>query len=156
MLSLSKLAAIATEDDSPKLIESINNSLTLIEHQEQLPMNLLAAFGYDDNQTKVLEPEELIALYVSPENAEATEVEFRKALELLSYVDPEDVDDVKHKIWCAAILRDTWSDYNADAASDVMQDMLFFKLIDLCHFLGEFNYVQSKLFESEKLEFLLF
>lgn len=66
----------------------------------------------------------------------ATEAEYRNALELLAYVD--DVGEVRHKIWCAAILRDDWSSYNINAPQEDLQNMLFFKLVDLCFFMGKF------------------
>jgi nuclear pore complex protein Nup133 len=137
MLSLSKLSALASEVDTSQLIESINSALTLIDHQEQLPAELLTdVFGYDINCMKVLEVEELIALYVSPDNSLASEAEFRKALELLTYVDEDDVDDVRHKIWCAAILRDSWINCHSDeTATEFIAGTMFFKLIDMCHFL---------------------
>lgn len=65
----------------------------------------------------------------------ATEYDYRKALELLMYVD--DSIDVRHKIWCNAILRDNWTSYNANAPLDELQNMMLFKLIDLCFMLGK-------------------
>lgn len=65
----------------------------------------------------------------------ATEYDYRKALELLMYVD--DSIDVRHKIWCSAILRDNWTSYNANAPLDELQNMMLFKLIDLCFMLGK-------------------
>lgn len=54
-------------------------------------------------------------------------------MELLRYV--ENPEDCQIKIWCAAILKDDWEDYLPDAPLDKMQNMMFFKLIDLCYLL---------------------
>lgn len=44
------------------------------------------------------------------------------------------------KIWCAAILKDDWEDYLPDAALEKLQNLTFFKLIDLCYLLdGDLN-----------------
>lgn len=64
----------------------------------------------------------------------ANEADYRRALELLAFVD--DAVEVRHKIWCAAILRDDWTAYNINAPQEDLQNMLFFKLVDLCFFMG--------------------
>lgn len=66
----------------------------------------------------------------------ANEADYRRALELLAFV--EDAVEVRHKIWCAAILRDDWTTYNINAPQENLQNMLFFKLVDLCFFMGKF------------------
>uniref|UniRef100_A0A1B0CE80 Nucleoporin Nup133/Nup155-like N-terminal domain-containing protein n=1 Tax=Lutzomyia longipalpis TaxID=7200 RepID=A0A1B0CE80_LUTLO len=134
ILSLAKLSFFASGESSEH-IETINNELNLIEYQEQLPIAVLQAFGYDTDNPKVLKAEEIINLYISEENEAATEYDFRKALEMLSFV--EESHSLKHKIWCAAILRDSWSDYNMDSPLNDMQNMMFFKLIDSCHLRDE-------------------
>ena len=78
-------------------------------------------------------------MYISEENEAATEFDFRKALELLHLVD--EPLDVKHKIWCAAILRDSWTDYDMNSPADDMQNMMFFKLVDLCFLMGKLNFI---------------
>lgn len=75
-------------------------------------------------------------LFISEENETANEFDFRKALELIYYVD--DPDDARHKIWCAAILRDSWTSYNMNSPLECMQNMLFFKLIDVCYLMGKY------------------
>ncbi|GAB0092436.1 Nuclear pore complex protein Nup133 [Sergentomyia squamirostris] len=134
ILSLAKLSFFAAGESSAE-IEMINNELNLIEYQEQLPLGILQAFGYDTENPKVLRPEEIINLYISDENDTATEYDFRKALEMLQFV--EDNHDVKHKIWCATILRDSWRDYDMNNPLNDMQNMMFFKLIDCCHLRDE-------------------
>ncbi|XP_063701326.1 nuclear pore complex protein Nup133 [Culicoides brevitarsis] len=137
LLSLAKLSAIATDSQLAADIQQINSELVLIQHQEQLPPELLLNFGYDVQNQKVLTPEEIINLYISDENV-GSEEDFRKALELLQYV--EDPVEVQSKIWCAAILRDDWEDYSPDEPLEKIQNMTFFKLIDLCYLLdGDLN-----------------
>lgn len=136
MLSLSKLAALSSDIDSSLQLTQINQELNLIAHQEELPASILLDFGYDVKNPKVLKAEEIINLYISEENASANEYDFRKSLELLSYV--EDPLEVRHKIWCAAILKDSWRGYDMNSPLDGMQNMLFFKLIDLCYLMSEF------------------
>lgn len=62
-------------------------------------------------------------------------MEFRKALELLAYV--EHPYDMKHKIWCAAIKRDNWTDYDANNGVDYMHKLLFFKIIEISQLMGQ-------------------
>lgn len=60
ILSLSKLAALASEGDMSQLIEEININLGVISHQEQLSETVLRDFGYDMINPKVMSPEEII------------------------------------------------------------------------------------------------
>lgn len=62
MLSLSKLSALASksESDLVGIIEDINSQLLLINHQEQLPIGILTTFGYDIDNLKVLNAEQII------------------------------------------------------------------------------------------------
>ncbi|XP_055389232.1 nuclear pore complex protein Nup133 [Condylostylus longicornis] len=138
ILSLAKLAYLATDstDISIQMTE-INNELTLIEYQEQLPEELLQTFGYDIENQKVLKAEEMIHLLISEENESAMETDYLKALELINYTD--DPIDSRHKIWCAAILRDNWTDVDMNIPMDQMENMMFFKLIDLCYFMNHLD-----------------
>lgn len=105
-------------------------------------------------------------LYIADEYSNLSEAEFRKALELLDFV--EEPIEVRHKIWCAAILRDDWDNYNRNAPLDTMQNMMFFRLIDLCYMLdGELenflppakNFLTApelgELVESKSFQYLL-
>lgn len=133
MLSLSKLSAFAADLDMSQQIEDINRDLRLIEHQSQVDNDILTALGFDVNNLRVFQPEEMIALYMSEEYTTATEVEFRKALELLDYVD--DKIEYRNKIWSAAIRRDDWMNVNMDAPLDKISETYFFKLVELCYML---------------------
>lgn len=133
MLSLSKLAAFASESDMTAQIEEINRELHLIDHQSQIDVEILTALGFDINNLRVLQPEEMIELYISEEYTKATETDFRKALELLIYSD--DSLEFRNKIWCASIKRDDWLNVNMDAPLDKINETLFYKLIELCYML---------------------
>lgn len=138
MLSLAKLAAYASEVDMSQQIETINKELHLIDHQSQISIEVLTELGFDINNLRVLQAEEMIDLYISEEYTTATEVEFRKALELLSYVENE--LEFCNKIWCAAIKRDNWLDVNMDAPLDKINESMFYKLVELCFMLdGEID-----------------
>lgn len=131
ILSLSKLAALASEDDLSAQIDEINTNLNIIQYQEQLPINLLVEYGLDINNPKVLTPEEIISLYIAEENVSSEiEMDLRKSLELTKFF--EDPYEMRHKIWCAAILRDKWLYYDVNAPLNTLQKLVFFKLVDLC------------------------
>jgi nuclear pore complex protein Nup133 len=133
MLSLAKLSAFAAEMDMSQLIEDINRELHLIEHQSQIDNEILTALGFDVANLRVLQPEEMIELYISEEYTTASEVEFRKALELLTYVDNS--LEYRNKIWSASIKRDNWLNVNMDAPLDKINETLFYKLVELCFML---------------------
>lgn len=58
MLSMAKLSALASQSGVD--VNEINAELVLVQHQEQLPKELLHNFGYDVENPKVLAPEEII------------------------------------------------------------------------------------------------
>lgn len=133
MLSLAKLSAFAAELDMHQQISDINRELHLIEHQREIDPEILTALGFDVDNLRVLQPEEMIELYISEEYTKATEVEFRKALELLAYVG--DGLEYRNKIWCAAVKRDDWLNVNMEAPLDKINETLFYKLVELCYML---------------------
>ncbi|KAH8251892.1 hypothetical protein KR038_010693 [Drosophila bunnanda] len=136
MLSLAKLAALAAPDsDLIAQVEKIDVDLALIEFQADLGLDVLQHFGFDTADQKVLKPEEIINLFIAEENDTASEVEFQRALDLLTYV--ENPYDLKHKIWCAAIKRDNWTDYDANNGVDYMHKLLFFKIIEMSQVMGK-------------------
>lgn len=71
-----------------------------------------------------------IQLFIADENTDVNEEDYQKALSLTPFVD--DPLDIKHKIWCSAILRDTWDSYNVNAPLETVQHFMFYRLIDLC------------------------
>lgn len=141
ILSLSKLAKLAGPDteDVETYVDNINASLDLITFQEDLPDYVLQQFGYDTLRPRVLTPKELINLYICNEYSDATELEFKKALDILTFVNEEELREELHlKIWRSAILRDSWNFMNLDSPLEVLQGTLFFKLIELSMVLGKY------------------
>lgn len=133
MLSLAKLSAFAAEMDMTQHIDTINKDLRLIDHQSQIEEKILESLGFDLNNMRVLQPEEMIELYISDEYTTASENEFRKALELLVYVDES--LEYSNKIWSAVIKRNDWLNFNMDAPLDKINETYFYKLVDLCFML---------------------
>lgn len=70
------------------------------------------------------------------------EEDYQKALSLTPYVD--DPIDIRHKVWCSAILRDNWDSYNVNAPLETVQHFMFYKLIDLCLILCTFQLISSQ------------
>ncbi|ESO92060.1 hypothetical protein LOTGIDRAFT_233315 [Lottia gigantea] len=140
LLSLSKLTALASDNQSPDMkerMDEIDDQLDLILHQEQLPPDSLQHLGMDTNNMSVLKPQEIIELYISEINAVATEYEFKKALDLLQYLDQEDddidINELRLHIWSKAVLRDNWKDNKASDPLDTIKDTIFFKTVDLAY-----------------------
>lgn len=140
MLSLAKLALLASDDPQKELqdyVKRIDNELALIAHQEDLPTQVLTIYGYDVEKLRVFTPTELITLYTSEDNIDANEYDFKKALDLLDYVEEKDEKaSLKLRIWARAAKRDQWDIIGKNPEQQV-QEMVFFKLMDLVHFMGD-------------------
>ncbi|CRL07223.1 CLUMA_CG020204, isoform A [Clunio marinus] len=132
-LSLAKLSAYAAEMDMSQQIKDITKELHLIEHQNQIDKQILTDLGFDAKNMRVLQPGQMIELHISREYKNATEIEFRKAFELLAYVD--DSLEYRNKIWSEAIERDDWLKIDIEAPLDRIVETLFFKLVELCYML---------------------
>ncbi|KAL5008238.1 hypothetical protein ScPMuIL_013819 [Solemya velum] len=144
LLSLSKLAALASEDEDQSLetnITDINDEQNLILHQEMLPLDLVKGLGLDPETMRVLTPVELIELYISDQNISATEFDFKKALDLLQYIDKEDpvlnYNELHLHIWVKAVLRDGWLQLAHGNPLELIKDTIFFKTVDLAYTEGE-------------------
>jgi len=140
-LSLSKLTMQFSEAEPEvieKTLQEIDQEKLLVKYQETLPASLVADFGIDAKSMPVLSPERLVELYTSESNKLANEVDFKKALELISFLPKqtedksflERDDDFKATIWCRALNRDVWNDINADGDYFVdYSHTIFFKLL---------------------------
>lgn len=133
ILSLAKLAFCATQENR-ELIEGINRELNLIEYQVGLRDDLLQTFGFDAQHQRPLAADEIIDLLISEENVSGNEEDFRRALELLPYV-VEDPLETRHKIWCGAILKDSWTNLDLATPDKSLQTLTFFKLVECCYLL---------------------
>ncbi|XP_036140660.1 nuclear pore complex protein Nup133 isoform X2 [Monomorium pharaonis] len=138
MLSLAKLALLASNEPEDKVmdcVKTIDNELTLIAYQEDLPAQVLMTYGYDIKKLRVLTPRELIMLYTSSDNVIANEYDFKKALDLLDYMEhEEDKSSLRLQIWARAARRNQWDNVEKNPEQQV-QETLFFKLMDLTYFM---------------------
>uniref|UniRef100_T1J954 Nucleoporin Nup133/Nup155-like C-terminal domain-containing protein n=1 Tax=Strigamia maritima TaxID=126957 RepID=T1J954_STRMM len=143
LLSLSKLTTLVSDQDK-KLkdikIAALNREQELILHQENLPSVVVENFGYDSDNMKVMTPKELIELYICDGNANSNEYDFKKALDLLQFIDKNlssaGIEALKVQIWCAAILKDRWYDLDMNKPLDSCEQTIFFKIVDLILFEG--------------------
>ncbi|XP_073194155.1 nuclear pore complex protein Nup133 isoform X3 [Lepidochelys kempii] len=138
LLGLSKLAALASdfsEDLLQEKIEEISEQERFLLHQETLPEQLLADKQLNLSVMPVLTAPQLIDLYICDENRRANEYDFKKALDLLEYIDEEeevDVNDLKLKILCKALQRDSCSWSSSEGKDDPIEaskDSIFVKIL---------------------------
>ncbi|CAC5366026.1 NUP133 [Mytilus coruscus] len=146
LLSLSKLAGLAADDPREEVItedhiDDINQEQDLITHQEQLPARVIQHLGMEEDNMRVLQPVEIIQQYISDFNIDANEFDFKKALDLLQYIDKDDenidFETLRLYIWTRAILRNSWVYDQAIDPQDVIKDTIFFKVIDLAYREGQ-------------------
>ncbi|XP_063297517.1 nuclear pore complex protein Nup133-like [Pelobates fuscus] len=156
LLAMSKLAVIAsdlTEDILKDKIEEISEKEIFLLHQETLPSQLLEEKQLNLNGMPVLSALALIKLYISEENRKANEYDFKKALDLLDYIDEEtyvDKEELKLEILCKAIKRDNWSSLDGtDDPIDAAKDSIFVKVLQL--FLKKGTHLGDYLPEGETL-----
>ncbi|NXT52700.1 NU133 protein, partial [Pluvianellus socialis] len=136
LLGLSKLAALASdfsEDILQEKIEEMSEQERFLLHQETLPEQLLAEKQLNLNDMPVLSASQLIDMYICDENRRANEYDFKKALDLLEYIDEEeevDVNDLKLKILCRALQREGWSRSDGkDDPIEASKDSIFVKVL---------------------------
>ena len=116
----------------------VEQEMCLVAAQEQLPTSVLSQFGFGRENMRVLTPREMIELYVGDENVEADHIDFKKALDLLDFVNLDD-DEKKNiwlHIWCKSILRNTWTDIDKDNPVDSVRDTVFFRLVEFAFMQG--------------------
>ncbi|XP_074646097.1 nuclear pore complex protein Nup133-like isoform X2 [Tubulanus polymorphus] len=164
LLSLSKLAALAADDipDIHEQIKVINDEHDLLLHQEALPEDVVVALGLNPDNMGVLNAKQLIELYISENNENASEYHFKVALDLLSFleVDDDEYNSLKLHIWCQSILRDEWSNVAIDNPLENNRHTIFFKTIEMAFEEGmdlkEMLPDVSELLETEELGDLRF
>ncbi|XP_055986675.1 nuclear pore complex protein Nup133 isoform X1 [Sorex fumeus] len=137
LLGLSKLAALASEfseDTLQEKIEEMAEQERFLLHQETLPEQLLAEKQLSLSAMPVLTAQQLIGLYICEENRRANEYDFKKALDLLEYIDEEEdvnINDLKLEILCKALQRDNWSSSDGkDDPIEVSKDSIFVKILE--------------------------
>uniref|UniRef100_A0A673Y3I9 Nuclear pore complex protein Nup133 n=1 Tax=Salmo trutta TaxID=8032 RepID=A0A673Y3I9_SALTR len=135
LLALSKLTALAS--DMPECFlchptDMVEQERFLL-HQETLPKQLLEEKQQNPDTMPLLSAHNLIHLYICDDNRRANEYDFKKALDLLEYIDEEDAVDIeglKCEIFCKALKKDDWS--SADGNDDPLEaakDSIFVKIL---------------------------
>ncbi|XP_063850979.1 nuclear pore complex protein Nup133-like isoform X1 [Scylla paramamosain] len=117
--------SMVVEDDSLTLEEE------LIHYQEQLPESVLSAHFLDPDTMRVLSPTELIHMYTSEENISANEFDFKKALDLMSFVGEEEAEELRRLVWVRALLRNSWDHLDTDNPIQALSETTFFKTVEL-------------------------
>lgn len=129
MFSMAKLTALAGA--CPDLSQ-INNNIEIINAQKNIPEVVFTRKGYDTNFLKMLTPSELIELFTGEENFEGDEFDFKKALELLKFVDNSaERENLRRKVWRRAIEKDDWEGTKIDFTPEIVDEFLLFKLMKL-------------------------
>uniref|UniRef100_A0A673JYV0 Nuclear pore complex protein Nup133-like n=1 Tax=Sinocyclocheilus rhinocerous TaxID=307959 RepID=A0A673JYV0_9TELE len=139
LLALSKLTALAS--DMPEAVHrrqlnDIVEQERFLLHQETLPKQLLDEKQLNPDSMPLLSPRNLINLYICDENRGANEYDFKKALDLLEYLEEEDrvdLDALKREIFSKALKKDwkeSWSssDDNDDPL-EAARDSTFVKIL---------------------------
>lgn len=81
-------------------------------------------------------------MYICDENVLANELDFKKALDLLNYLeDDEERESRRLRIWAKAILRDAWTQFDTDNVLQSISGSIFFKIIEFTLSTGTFNVI---------------
>ena len=133
MLSLAKLAALASEADDAIISETVSevdHHLNVVAAQEQLPKEIF-------KEKRVLTPQELVEFYTDEGlNRDADAVDFKRALDLIQYVPPSSAlshDDLRRRVWCRAVKRDDWTKLDVDNPVEAVAETVFFRLLEFCY-----------------------
>ncbi len=70
-------------------------------------------------------------MYICDENVLANELDFKKALDLLNFLENQDERESRRlRIWARAILRDAWTQFDTDNVLQSISGTIFFKIIE--------------------------
>uniref|UniRef100_H2YKM4 Uncharacterized protein n=1 Tax=Ciona savignyi TaxID=51511 RepID=H2YKM4_CIOSA len=156
-------------------VKDFNDELMILKYQGSLPSVVLDSMHTTIDAMPVYPPSKLIQLYIGDGNQQSNEVDFKKAFELLQYLDAEDgnemevdIEEWKMLIWCKMILKDGWNDIDTSSDPfDTYSHTVLFRTIQLAQSSGLLSellpdVVQlmnrpelSDLIKSSKFEFLL-
>ena len=79
-----------------------------------------------------------IQMYISDENVLANALDFKKALDLLNYIDDSTERESRRlRCWARAILRDAWTQFDTDNVLESIRGTVFFKIIDYSLSMGK-------------------
>ncbi|XP_069091086.1 nuclear pore complex protein Nup133 [Pleurodeles waltl] len=163
LLGLSKLAALASgfpEDVTQEKVEEIAEQERFLLHQETLPSQLQEEKQMNLNIMPVLTPVQLIKLYISEDNRRANEYDFKKALDLLEYIneeEEEDLDALKLEILSKALQRNNWAnsednDDPIESSKDTVFVKIMHKLLNAGVVLKNYLPEVKDLLQAEELE----
>lgn len=162
LLSLSKLALLASDENNEAELEEIINEHNIILHQETLPSAVLQHAGLDLDSMAPLSPSELIEFHIGDKNPRANEYDFKKALDILHLAvqtgayDREHATATKLHIWRKALLRDDWPSLPTKDPLMTVRNTVFFKTVELAYNQGiqlqEFIPSLESLIDGEELK----
>lgn len=87
-------------------------------------------------------------MYTSEDNVSANEFDFKKALDLLSFVGEEESEELRRLVWVRALLRNSWEHLDTDNPIQALSETAFFKTVELA-------FTQGKQWYSTISDFLL-
>ena len=88
------MCLVAAQEQLPTQVMKSQRSAELITN---FYLQVLSQFGFDRESMRVLTPREMIELYVGEENIDADHIDFKKALDLLDFVNLD--EEEKEVIW---------------------------------------------------------
>ncbi|XP_062532188.1 nuclear pore complex protein Nup133 isoform X1 [Bombyx mori] len=136
LASLSKLCMLVSDapEEAPAW-DAVQRRLALAEQHRALPRDVMPS---DVTPQRVMQPHELVEVYLKAENKSLTEYDYKKALDLTEGVeDPEQRQRLRLRVWCASVLRDDWAACKPDDPAAELMQRTFFKLIDLVNVMGD-------------------
>ncbi|XP_071497608.1 nuclear pore complex protein Nup133-like [Diadema antillarum] len=135
LLSLGKLAALASNDRHGEEIREIDAELDIVMHHEQLPRELIHNLNLNEDDLPCMMPQQLIEMYVCDKNTSSNEYDFKKALDLLLYIQKGSpiYNNLKLKIWSRAILKDSWNEMQGVDPWNFIKNSIFFKTVLLAY-----------------------
>uniref|UniRef100_A0A8C9SH28 Nucleoporin 133 n=1 Tax=Scleropages formosus TaxID=113540 RepID=A0A8C9SH28_SCLFO len=147
LLALSKLTALAADFSEIVLQRKLDDILEqerFLLHQETLPKQLLEEENLNLDTMPLLNAINLIKLYISDDNRMANEYDFKKALDLLEYID-------KVLILSSYAVIYSWSSTDgSDDPLEAAKDSIFVKILQKLIQEGKDNV--KDLLQSEELE----
>ena len=128
-----EMCLVAAQEQLPTQVRRGRSPVTFISRPQ-----VLSQFGFDRESMRVLTPREMIELYVGEENIDADHIDFKKALDLLDFVnlDEEEKEVIWLHIWCRSIMKNTWTDIDKDNPLDSVRDTVFFRLVEFAFMQG--------------------
>ena len=83
-----------------------------------------------------------LQLYISDDNLCANEFDFKKALDLLFWIDdPTEQQELKRIIWIKSILRNSWMHLDTDNPVQTLSDTTFFRTVELAFTQGRSTFI---------------